>query len=700
VSCRTSRGALLAVLLLAASAQAGEEIRILNSNRAGEGFNDPTAANPVGGNPGTTVGDQRKIAFQFTAALWSAALGNQVRVLIDAKFSQLQCGSTGTVLGAAGPNVTSAAEDPVPALANEIAGHDLDPSAAEIVANFNSFSSAGCNVSWYYGFDTPTDVPGSNLISVLQHEFAHGLGFTDQSPAFLAQAKDSATGKLLSDLNVNDIVSFRAAIVRPFGVSWVGPKVKAITPDFATGKNGLLKISSSSYQLLEAGFSGPVASFNNVTLVRAQDAGGSGATNACAPIKDVTGKLVIVDRDATPNCTAASRSLNAQQAGAVGVLIHFNTPGSIPLPFGDVPNSGVTIPVWSISLEDGNAVETAIGSSGAPVTIEANGGVGGMDSSGQLLLYTPSVLDSGSSVSHWDVTATPNLLMQPFLGAVGRTLDVTPAALGDVGWDIPGGVSIGASKLLRPDLPLGQVASFVIQVINRSSSQATGVVIDHQPDPGLTQPSISGACAAFPCSLGTLEPWAVRTIIASYSTGPQLGGISQKFFISAANPMPVTRAASVTVQASHLGLTATGPKTGASGQAGTYTFTAHNEGQDLVNSVLIQHSVSGPGTIGAISGDCGGTDVCRLPIVNPGETKQWTLTVNYTGTGNVTVTAATPGATAGTADVQTVSTDVSAPAPQKSGCTVASGPASAGTPLIALAALALLVSRRRRPRRR
>src|SRR5262249_4137029 len=157
-------------------------------------------------------------------------------------------------------------------------------------------------------------------------------------------------------------------------------------------------------------------------------------------------------------------------------------------------NSGVNIPVWTISNEDGNAVETAIGSSGAPVTIEPSGGIGGMDSSGQLGLYTPSANDPGSSVSHWDVTATPNLLMPPFLGDVGRQLDVTPAALGDVGWDIPGGVSIGASKLLRPDLPLGQAVSFVIQVINRSSSQATGVVIEHQLDPGLSLTSTSGAC--------------------------------------------------------------------------------------------------------------------------------------------------------------------------------------------------------------
>src|SRR6266542_528506 len=53
---------------------AAAQITILNTNAAGVGFNDPTAATPVGGNTGTTVGEQRLIAFQHAADIWGALL--------------------------------------------------------------------------------------------------------------------------------------------------------------------------------------------------------------------------------------------------------------------------------------------------------------------------------------------------------------------------------------------------------------------------------------------------------------------------------------------------------------------------------------------------------------------------------------------------------------------------------------------------
>ena len=42
-------------------------ITILNNDAAGVGFNDATPAAPVGGNSGTTLGQQRLIAFQAAA---------------------------------------------------------------------------------------------------------------------------------------------------------------------------------------------------------------------------------------------------------------------------------------------------------------------------------------------------------------------------------------------------------------------------------------------------------------------------------------------------------------------------------------------------------------------------------------------------------------------------------------------------------
>ena len=65
----------------------------------------------------------------------------------------------------------------------------------------------------------------------------------------------------------------------------------------------------------------------------------------------------------------------------------------------------------------------------------------GMDDIGHLLMYAPNPLEQGSSVSHWDLSASPDLLMEPSaspLVGFGQ-LDLTVPALQDLGW--PGGSS-------------------------------------------------------------------------------------------------------------------------------------------------------------------------------------------------------------------------------------------------------------------
>ncbi len=54
--------ALAAVLPLSLPVYGAATIVINNVNGAGVGFNDPTAVAPVGGNTGTTLGQQRLIA--------------------------------------------------------------------------------------------------------------------------------------------------------------------------------------------------------------------------------------------------------------------------------------------------------------------------------------------------------------------------------------------------------------------------------------------------------------------------------------------------------------------------------------------------------------------------------------------------------------------------------------------------------------
>lgn len=75
----------------------------------------------------------------------------------------------------------------------------------------------------------------------------------------------------------------------------------------------------------------------------------------------------------------------------------------------------------------------------------------GTDPTGFLLLFTPDPVLPGSTISHWDTSATPNLLMEPSINAdlpyLG--LDVTPGQMQDVGWSL--GTSNFVVRNLDPD---------------------------------------------------------------------------------------------------------------------------------------------------------------------------------------------------------------------------------------------------------
>src|SRR5262245_37256797 len=168
--------ALVFIALFASKATAGPaQIIIVNINAPGVGFNDPTPAAPVGGNAGTTLGAQRLIAFQHAAAIWGQRLDSNVPIRIRAQFTPLGAG----VLGSAGPvsvvrdfpNAPLAGTWCHVALANKLAGVDLIPANDDINANFST------NFNFYLGLDANHGAQ-PDLVAVLLHEFAHGLGFS------------------------------------------------------------------------------------------------------------------------------------------------------------------------------------------------------------------------------------------------------------------------------------------------------------------------------------------------------------------------------------------------------------------------------------------------------------------------------------------------------------------------------------------
>ena len=67
-------------ILIAASAFAGAKITIRNADDPGVGLNDPTPATAVGGNSGATLGEQRLIALQQAADIWSRLIDSNVAI--------------------------------------------------------------------------------------------------------------------------------------------------------------------------------------------------------------------------------------------------------------------------------------------------------------------------------------------------------------------------------------------------------------------------------------------------------------------------------------------------------------------------------------------------------------------------------------------------------------------------------------------
>src|SRR6187402_2271049 len=179
--------AALAVLLVAATTntvRANAVVIIINNDGPNEGFNDPTPRAPIGGNTGTTLGQQRLIAFQYAADKWGETLDSPVPIIVRGNFDPLTCTATGATLGAAGSpfifaNFPQAGLSPGPvgpnlwhgsAIADKRAGGDLNPGVRDITATFNSLlnGNPAClgGRGWYLGLDANhgTDI---DLVAVL-----------------------------------------------------------------------------------------------------------------------------------------------------------------------------------------------------------------------------------------------------------------------------------------------------------------------------------------------------------------------------------------------------------------------------------------------------------------------------------------------------------------------------------------------------
>lgn len=480
-------GAALALLLgFVARPVTAATITIVNLDGAGEGFNDATPAAPVGGNPGTTLGAQRLNVFQAAANIWGGILPSNVTIRVRAQFNPLSCTATSAVLGSAGPTTIwrDFAGAPVAghwyhvALANKLANSDIDAANDDITATFNpNIGSTGCleGSGWYYGLDG-NEGALIELLPVLLHELGHGLGFSTttngQTGAYNSSFPhiydkfliDNTNGLHWDQMNAAQRIASATACTH---LAWDGPYVTQNAPA-ALADKPVLRVNSPApiagdYAVGLATFGAQLSAVGVTGQVVLANDGVGTITNACEPLTNaaaINGKIALMDRG---GCGFTIKVKNAQNAGAIAVIVADSLPGCPPADMGG-SDPTITIPSLRITQADGVILKANLAGGVNATLIRDPSLMAGADAAGHVLVYTPSPFLPGSSISHWDVTTNPDLLMEPALNnGLSSDVDLTKWHFADIGWfrglaGVDG--TLGQTRLLanRPN-PFGPTTS-------------------------------------------------------------------------------------------------------------------------------------------------------------------------------------------------------------------------------------------------
>ena len=229
---------------------------LIDDDGANEGLNDNSARSPIGGNPGTTLGEQRRLAIEHAADIWAAILASAVPIRLATTFDKLDCNGSSATLGSAGPSAVVRDFPGAPlantwypqSLANALAGSDQLPAYDDIEMQFSSAIDTGClpGLRWYYGFDSQPGADEIDFTTTVLHEIAHGLGFLtmvdentgqrlgrfdDVFMKFLVDAHSGVAWPLLSDAQ-------RAASAIATGeLVWAGENVVAGSDFLTAGRH-------------------------------------------------------------------------------------------------------------------------------------------------------------------------------------------------------------------------------------------------------------------------------------------------------------------------------------------------------------------------------------------------------------------------------------------------------------------------------
>ncbi len=199
------------------------------------------------------------------------------------------------------------------------------------------------DILYYYGFDEPA--------GNFQQRNYTGQGLGNDYVNAEAQAGADAVPPTLNNANFSTPPDGSNARMRMY--EWTEGAAAFMTVNSPPSVAGVYSVSGSSFGGV---FPSPPGAAYNLEVV---NDGTATTTDGCEALIGFTaGRVAVIDRG---NCEFGVKALNAQNAGAAGVIVVNNTPHGTTSMGPGVVGGSVTIPAVMIGQADGVVIKAAIG---------------------------------------------------------------------------------------------------------------------------------------------------------------------------------------------------------------------------------------------------------------------------------------------------------------------------------------------------
>ncbi|GHA80956.1 hypothetical protein GCM10007067_18760 [Lysobacter bugurensis] len=314
----------------------------------------------------------------------------------------------------------------------------------------------GCNGS------TTADV----MVAAMERALADGMHVLNMSIGSTYQWPEYPTAKAASRLVNRRMVVVASAGnsgqtgVYSTGAPSVGDKVISVASfDNTHVRQPLFTVSPDGTEVGFNAATGAPTPPTSGTQPLARTGTASSTADACAalPTGSLTGRVALIRRG---GCTFNLKAVNAQNAGAVGVVIYNNAPGAVNATVvGDTP---VTVPTVGISDTAGLMLDARIANGGASLTWTPKVGSFPNPAGGLLSSFTAYGM-------------SPDLALKPDIGAPGGSIYSTyPLESG--GYATLSGTSMAAPHVAG-------AAALLLQAAPNTPSQAVGRILQNSAEP-------------------------------------------------------------------------------------------------------------------------------------------------------------------------------------------------------------------------